>query len=369
MASPATAVSVTRPDLLTQPVSKNLSDAVVLGAPGSLAAWVYAAVQAAAKSAVVPFDTLWIDREHQIPPARGPRILLSQYPSLDLIAQLQAGLGPAVVILEDPIDLVWHHRRAYKTNLAEGLKTISAAFVANAALRHHPRLFFVQRGLQEPLRDVLWRLVHHLGMTMNPKTYGTLVTSQAATDDPEGQLTLEATIAKRMPHYGPPQRFARTAPEHELSGRDATIISQVLDPLFSSSIGRTSAPIHWPPAVFLNADKPGEPIPERIDVTGPSRNLVYGPYIALPPGLYDGEIVLEPSPDLVPMRFSVELHGADQIARVVFTLEHPLAQAVSFRFEHLRSAQGIEIRLRNENGTLSGTLVFHGFTLTPVMTP
>src|SRR5207302_2391795 len=66
----------------------------------------------------------------------------------------------------------------------------------------------------------------------------------------------------------------------------------------------TFGEIIWTRDLFI--DGSGQSPTEPIDVTGNARNLIYGPYIQLPPGQWTARVVVGVSPETVGSTFLVD---------------------------------------------------------------
>jgi hypothetical protein len=129
--------------------------------------------------------------------------------------------------------------------------------------------------------------------------------------------------------------------------------------LFRTRAPREAARAWWDRSLFLWGDRPGQPCPQWLDVTGPRRPLIYGPYISLPAGDWSARMELELSPDAARRSYVLEFGGAAGFSQVPFGPLPPGSYAVSVahRFE---VAAYSELRLWVVRAAFHGDLSLKG---------
>jgi len=152
------------------------------------------------------------------------------------------------------------------------------------------------------------------------------------------------------------------APISALADQTATAIEGALAPYAASFRGGGFPQIIWTRELFL--DDNHQPASRPIDLAGPIRYLIYGPYIALPSGTWAAEMVLGFSEDAVDMSFRVEVWAGSLLA---MTRTQPAAAGpqrinVNFALDETND-QLIEIRVVNERVATGGRLVLGHATL------
>jgi len=109
----------------------------------------------------------------------------------------------------------------------------------------------------------------------------------------------------------------------------------------------------------------GKPVPSVIEVTGKARNLIYGPYVALPPGDWTADLVLGFSEDAIDTTFQVDVF-AGSILNVTSTKPAlPGVHMVSINFIIEEANDNlVEIRLYNETAAIFGQIALAHAILT-----
>jgi hypothetical protein len=124
---------------------------------------------------------------------------------------------------------------------------------------------------------------------------------------------------------------------------------------------------HWPPELFV-LDPRGEATrarPAVLDITGPPRALVFGPYIALPPGTWRASVLFAVDEAACRRRFRVEWGGLSDFTSHAFTPGRPGL----FRAELQHSWTGetvVEVRIILTESALDGALEPMGVTVSDV---
>jgi len=122
----------------------------------------------------------------------------------------------------------------------------------------------------------------------------------------------------------------------------------------------------WPRALLLDGDNPDQPLPRAISLTGPARNLAYGPYIGFSPGPARLSVVMAVAPTCRHAEMAIELHGSGALGRGLFLLTEPGIFAVELDVVVADAREALEIRLKSERGAIEGELGLDHVELRPV---
>jgi hypothetical protein len=151
----------------------------------------------------------------------------------------------------------------------------------------------------------------------------------------------------------PPALPQPSRPSGRLAGELADFY---LVPLQSYAAGATQALLHWPRAGFRLGEPPHETAPERVELVGPSRSLVYGPYLPLPAGWWEVEVRLYFSEEACRRTFSVDMVGEDNVG----TIRLKPTSAGTFRarmiFHNPRADFPLALRVVLEHGAIEGRI-------------
>jgi len=112
----------------------------------------------------------------------------------------------------------------------------------------------------------------------------------------------------------------------------------------------------WPRSVLLDGDHPDQPLPRVINLTGPARNLAYGPYIGFSPGRARLSVVLAVAPTCRHAEMAIELHGSRPLGRGLFLLTQPGMFSAEIDVVVPSARERLEIRLKSERGAIEGEI-------------
>jgi hypothetical protein len=323
-------------------------DLLIAGMPGPLLRWtcdlVAAAASLAARSAVQPAECAAVvaDDPWMPPPEaeRAPdtiRLFVAQHPSQAAIAAVCQDRLAALLVIDDPALAL---RELLRVGLSRDtiIRSLSASVTVLGQAAGSRSALIVTRHPGQAVRPLLDRVLTHLGVAMPPADAAQLAARFGA-----GQSAAEAVL--RPPHDS-----------GELPQEDAALVHTALAPACRYAATGQRTAIVWPRACLFWGDRPGEPAPRVLDLTGPSRVLVYGPYFRLPPGRWTARAIVAFSPLCRGMGFTVELHGSAEFGRRRFVVQQAGVFAIGFRVMVPSAREALEIRLVSQSGAIEGNL-------------
>jgi hypothetical protein len=158
------------------------------------------------------------------------------------------------------------------------------------------------------------------------------------------------------PGRAPPAQLQ--LPEHSLA-----VISGALTPYVEFFTGGALRKITWTRDLFLEEHR--RPAIHPIDISGRTRHLIYGPYIALPSGNWVAELLLGFSEDAVGMSFLVDVWAGSQLSMASINPSGPGLTKVNLSFALEESNDNlVEIRVLNERAAIYGRLALGQATVT-----
>lgn len=315
---------------------------VIICPPGPLATWCYGIIDEVAsltRMAVYRFD-----RTDTIDPVANPGLYLCEYPSLAAITAIQSGSLAAVLMLQDP---VWSVAGsvANRLTLLEALRSYSASSVANLAIGQTSVSRLVFPHPSESAGIAARKVLIAAGLPAGPDTLQKIapaIAPDGATDMLLGQVVWQ---------------ISGKAPPPLLSETDRRVITQVTAGTLAMAQGDRSYPVIWPTQIYFSGDRPNEPAAAVADVTGPSRVMIYGPYLHLPPCTYMVEVIISFEGRIDDIPFLLEFWAAEHCLERL-RLDGRKSGGYRGRFEMTVSdpVAPIEVRLRNERGSIEGAM-------------
>jgi len=178
-----------------------------------------------------------------------------------------------------------------------------------------------------------------------------------------------------LAHFGlrpiaPLPAIAAMPPPASLPEQEHAMLTAVLPQGFGFIRGGKRHAMRWPLACFFNGDIPEEPAPDGVQLAGPARVLIFGPYFHLPPGIWTLRARLRFSAACAGTWFALELHGKQRLGRCRFQapttgLDAAGLYAADFAASVSDPAEPVEARLVLERGAIEGEIALLDICLTP----
>jgi hypothetical protein len=257
------------------------------------------------------------------------------------------GRKPFLFVIEDPYVAVAELMRDHGVDFLQAVRSIGGSCATVLPLIGAPNALALARG--DPARSapgVAGRLARHFGLALD-----------------------EAAIARvaAMPRV---RALEAGLNEQLLTGFDAqrhSIMQGALAPYAGCFRGEALAPLVWARELFLQGDRPEAPATQLIDVTGPSRCLLYGPYIHLPEGSWSCNLLFGCTKEAVGLKFVADIaaRGTEKLARAEFQIDEPGIFEIEVSFTH--AGQGaIEVRIFNAAAAFDGHVALGQVTMVPL---
>lgn len=311
---------------------------LVVVSPGPMAKWALPLLTKAAAQADAPIRHF--DRTDPISAAGAPKIFVCQFPSLSAINAVTMGALDAVYVMADPQWTV-AAQRARGASLLEALRLSTASATANLSIGRTSRSRLIYPELDHSTATAAQRLLSACGLPADPAALHENLLALGMSGEDE----LRTTLLHLDAHASP-------AP---LDETESAITQSILGGLAAMAEGESNVPVIWPTAVFLSGDAPNSPAPMVASIVGPSRVVLYGPYLHLPPATYRGEVTIAFSGHIEEIAFHLDFL-AEQTRLTSLRMEGRRSGNYRGRFKLVVTdpAAHIEIHLRNERGSIEG---------------
>lgn len=316
-------------------VSTSSYDILVAGTPGPLLSWTcehLAGAMARHHVRVAHLPISGTARWSPLPTNPAGRLFFGDLISEEWAAPLKAGLISAVVVLDD-IPSAWHHLRQSGQQFSEAIRNLVAVATALGDLTGIDNVLVLPCAAWDNPAKLAARILDHVGLP--PETFH------------HGLADLPVTQSPAIPMEA------------------QSLIDAVVAPAFHYARSGNRIPATWPRGCLFWGDYPGESAPRVLDITGPARGIVYGPYYALPRGRWTVRATIAFSPSSCGASLALELHAADPLGRFEFKVDKPGLFAASFQVTVPSSREPLEIRLLTERGAIEGVLGIDRIDLIP----
>jgi hypothetical protein len=262
-------------------------------------------------------------------------IALSQYPSPEMCMQIADNGVPALVVLDNPL----HSAAQLAVDLHSDISAVRAVSASASCLAE-------MLGQNEA--------VVQTSNTRNLSTFLVRLSELGGIDVDSRELTRVRGHAGELSRLGDVFSYRSEVPAstrnlHKLAG---AALSQMGD-------GR----VEWPASLFLLGDCPDMPMRGPIDLAGPARCLLYGPYMHLPSGFWDACMTVAITGNDGGQSFNVEVVCGGAIGGGRFHCQGSGSFEVVISFEHRNPHLPIELRVSSDSGAIYGSLIRFGVKL------
>ena len=329
----------------------------VLGTPSSLSYACCALIQALADTnqgghtliqAVFLDDVrrVWAQIDRANP---RPIILFSDCPSSALVTLVASTRMPCLVVLDDFDEAVFQVIETRDMALAETLRFVTQSYCSLDACRGDGVLLVTAKDGRRPLREVLTRIAAHFGVEEPVEAASkTLLALGYAEDAP---VTLLHHIAKAG------LRLTSATSEAVRADAEGVAIVKLMASQYEGvGAGRGGRRIEWPTEMFLDWDRPGSFLTGPIDMLGPARFIICGPYLHLTIGGWNAEVVIELLDNASGNRLGVDVFSGVILSGVTMPLPPCGVFTFSIPFRVDDPFLPVELRFQLLEGAIEGRL-------------
>jgi hypothetical protein len=255
-------------------------------------------------------------------------IAISQYPSPDMCAHIEGTGAPVLIVTDNPM----HSVAQLVAELHSGISAVRAVSASISCLA---------------------------GMMAQPESE-----IRAANARNVGAFLVQLTRASGInAGIRDPKRIADHARELSVFGGasknlpDVSSLTRKLCRLAEPALAQLAeGRVEWPGSLFFLGDFPDTPMRGPVDLAGPARCLLYGPYMHLLVGRWNACITVAIAGIQGGQSFTVEVACNEVIAGGRFHCEGPGLFEIRIDFAHRNPHLPIELRVFLDEGAIYGTL-------------
>ena len=281
----------------------------------------------------------------------GSIVVTSDFPDADLLDFLLPSPLPLVVFADstgDFVDWTVHSRRMSVPNAVRFCCNITCvltpAFLSPKALIISPT---------SPPATIVAEIVAHLFPNADKGLAGGIYDALVGA----GRLSPEGPADWRLSAETPKNELAPADPERAAETKSglasyATIFS-----------GRLPSEIVWPVALFTCPDT--EHWREPIDLMGPARIIMYGPYLHLPAGKWIARVEFEIDEAISGVEAATDVFISEVLVEKVFVMPTKGIFAYELAFAVNDPRHAVEIRLLTKRSAIEGLLLVRSVVVRP----
>jgi hypothetical protein len=327
-----------------------------IGLPSPLVEWCDAVIAELMRSVAAPAEVVSANTLEELGLALLKKeashfVAASRLPSEGLRSALTENDKRFVVALDDPraafCNLV--NRHGYECIAAVRAVAGSCASLLNYAAMTGGLVLRAEQEGREPVRTAE-AIARHFALGIGPPEVARIVDELAQAGVTPAPSNLDASW-------------------DTIEASEREIVNGALGGYIEYFAGRGLGKISWARDLFVVGDHPERPANEPIDITGRVRNLLFGPYMVLPPGTWTAAVVLGFSREAAEMSYGLEFVAGYRCISLCRTTIQPhgdrvFEATVSFMVDEAAD-QPISLRISNERAAFEGRLVLGSVTLIP----
>jgi len=297
------------------------------------------------------FDHLkrgWSSRKHE------NVLLFCDCPERRLVETYLRTRGRALIILDDPLQISAFLASVGNLPPPWAVRTAEQTITTIADLVARDHALVINRGHQWTASGFLKTVADFYSIEIVDAHIEALFRS-IPNPSPSPDISLEDLYLRNWPTATP---LADAAPEGPFG-----MFSSLFDQMRRRLTGVADDAIDWPTSMFINTACPEQPFNGSVDLTGPARCVIYGPYLHLPAGSWSLNATIGISENYSGNQMTVDVFQAAILAQQTFPLPPEGQFDLTANFVVSEPRKAIELRFMILQGAIEGKLTLTGVTI------
>ncbi len=278
-------------------------------------------------------------------------VFFSDCPEAKLVDLFLATRAPIVVFVDNFDDVATFVSASRSMSIQHSLRLATQVHCAlDRIIRHPGSLTFDAACYGLPLRAVVRKL---LDFYRFPDVANrTEEIARSLIGDGPADMTMEDYLLREFPHA--------KAVGHGVTGlapEDQKLVIHMARQYEGIAERHSITPIEWPGNLFLDWSAPGEFLTGSIDLVGPARFIICGPYLHLPPGKWLVQVIIELDENFSENRLGVDVFSGDILHAIAANLPAQGLYAFEMPFETTDPFCPVELRFQTLTGAIEGKLI------------
>ena len=327
----------------------------VFGLPCGFSYFIAFVIQSLIKEALKDYDYASIANLEQLKASLSDRqhpnlFIFSDRPEQAVVeAYLRIG-APILVVCEDPINVLHFIEREHKVPPDWAMRTTQQSFVGLGQLFESNQSLKIERTSDTSVRMLIDSAANHFGIPIDEKRISDIYNNL----DHEGRIS-DLTTLETVYEFVSSQnkRWKITEKSEETTSNSYKPLIRNLREL---TAGNRPETYEWPVELFVSGDFPGSSFRGRIDLTGPARCILYGPYLSLPPGAWTIRVSANVTGNQSGNGIEVQFSRLDYLLFQRFELPEEGSIEIKATIESIDARAPSELRLLLTEGAIEGRM-------------
>ena len=327
----------------------NATIAVVLGAP----AYVHV-------NEIKVMRSVW--GEAAMPGGRNI-VLVSEAPQTELSDLFIRSGVKAIVAIEPFASTVAYLTLAQQLDFLTAVRRTSFYFSAVQNLARAPStLLITQQALSHDLSQIVSELCDYFSLECTAAQIGEVVSALRGSGTPVRTL-YDLTVREF------PEALKTLAPDHGLTAPERSLLQSCSGGYDKVLKGDLIDEVTWHSELFLNHDLGNNSLREPVEMIGPARFLIFGPYLHLPSGAWQAGIDFEVTDNFSKNEVQIdalEFLDGETISNPTISLIAPVTGRfiLTLNFNVNFTNSSIQIRVFLMRGAIEGLVTLHNVRIT-----
>lgn len=286
-----------------------------------------------------------------------PTILFSDYPNSEMVSTYYRGEGPLTICLDD-FTTVAHYSAVARDLVGVVAARFAMMGIVNlkSVVISPPPQSLIVRGLDVSVEMLIRGLISVYNFSNNEQLLERSLAYLNLTDHPEITLRNYARNALTDFHNAREILERRSALDSEL----IDFLAPYYDEIFRC---HPLQELEWPTYALLRPEFPDRLTVGPIELTGPARTFYFGPYFALPAGLWRAEIAFEVQDCFSDNEIAIDAFAETILVIAKVKLPTRGVYSCEIRFAIRDPSKPVEIRLQLLTGAIEGVLLLRSINL------
>lgn len=284
-------------------------------------------------------------------------LLLSDCPERSIVQTYLNTKTPVLIVYEDPMDVALDLIRERGIEPAWAVRFTEQSLTTLDDLIRSDNALIIPRGRRVSLANFLVQTAEHFGIPLDEANMGAIAKSVAPKVEDALHVSMDDLyklyLQEQYPNGQPGlNRQAMVRFEPIFARLRRLVDAQIIDELT------------WPLFMLLTGDAPNADFNGSIDLTGPARCLVYGPYLCLPFGSWGLRASIAINENRSGNELEVDIYQASVLVRNRFTLPVDGDLEIRAQFENREPRIPLQLRLITLEGAIEGRMKVNSISLT-----
>jgi hypothetical protein len=271
-----------------------------------------------------------------------------ELPSSEMISFLREASAPMLLFVDDPVSVAseLQARRGYAHIHAARVASISASVLEEILVAPDVMLISAHRYGTMSLRQFLGSLASYLAVAVSDRQLDSVAQELAG--------SFGCSVQLDKPWMGACVEGSSDTSPMDDDRQDRLSFERKLQFYQGEGGQHPLSRVVWPAEVFVHVDSGDTPLAGKIDLTGPQRPLINGPWFGLPRGRWRASIEFEVSSNMMGCVMNVNVVGGRLLRQGRFELPESGNHSCALDFNHDDARSPIMLQFFLERAVLQG---------------